>query len=135
MRKYLILPLLSVIFIMISFFSAGSAYSAEAYTFDKSSGLQKMADKVGLNNDMQPESYVGTVLVLLFSFLGIIFFILTIYAGLQWMTAQGDAAQVTKAKETLIRATVGLIIVIAAYGITFFIMNIFYKTSAPLALY
>lgn len=128
MRKYLILPLLSIIFIMISFFSVNAAAS---YTFNEGSGLQKMAEKTGLSNSLEPESYVGTVLILLFSFLGIIFFILTIYAGIQWMTAQGDAAQVTKAKETLIRATVGLIIVIAAYGITFFIMNIFYKTNVP----
>jgi len=113
---------------MISFFSVNAAAS---YTFNEGSGLQKMAEKTGLSNSLEPESYVGTVLILLFSFLGIIFFILTIYAGIQWMTAQGDAAQVTKAKETLIRATVGLIIVIAAYGITFFIMNIFYKTNVP----
>ncbi len=128
MRKYLILPLLSIIFIMISFFSVNAAAS---YTFNEGSGLQKMAEKTGLSNSLEPEAHVGTVLILLFSFLGIIFFILTIYAGIQWMTAQGDAAQVTKAKETLIRATVGLIIVIAAYGITFFIMNIFYKTNVP----
>lgn len=129
MRKYLILPLLSALFLMVSFFPVSAAY-----TFNQDSGLQKMAEKTGLSNDLQPESYVGTILILLFSFLGIIFFILTVYAGLQWMTAQGDAAQVTKAKETLIRATVGLIIVIAAYGITFFIMNIFYKTAVPPAV-
>ena len=49
--------------------------------------------------------------------LGIIFVILIILAGYNWMTAAGDEAKVTKAKETIRRAIIGFIIVSSAYAI------------------
>ncbi|MBI4779657.1 hypothetical protein HY797_04390 [Candidatus Falkowbacteria bacterium] len=55
--------------------------------------------------------------------LGIIFLILIIYAGYNWMTAQGDEEKVTLAKNTLARAVIGLIIIIAAYSITYFVFS------------
>jgi len=64
---------------------------------------------------------VGSIVALILSFVGIIFLILTIYAGLMWMTAQGNNAQVEKAKDLLINAVIGLVIVTAAYSITSFV--------------
>ena len=46
-----------------------------------------------------------------------------IYAGFEWMTAQGDEKKVDKAKDTLTRAVIGLIIIIAAYSITYFVFT------------
>jgi hypothetical protein len=40
-----------------------------------------------------------------------------------WMTAQGNAGQVDKAKDLLINAIIGLVIVSAAYSITLFVGN------------
>lgn len=61
--------------------------------------------------------YVGVFL----SILGIIFIILVIYAGYNWMTAMGDAAKADKAKEILWRAVIGLIIVIGSYAVWGFV--------------
>ena len=55
--------------------------------------------------------------------LGIIFLVLIIYSGFNWMTAGGDEEKVTKAKETLTRAVIGLIIITAAYSITYFVFT------------
>jgi len=55
--------------------------------------------------------------------LGIIFIILMIYAGYNWMTAQGEEEKVTKAKTTIQRAIIGLIIVVSAYAITAFVFK------------
>ncbi len=55
--------------------------------------------------------------------LGVIFLVLIIYAGFNWMTAQGDENKVTMAKDTLVRAVIGLIIIIAAYSITYFVFS------------
>jgi hypothetical protein len=41
------------------------------------------------------------------------------------MTAQGNTGQIDKAKDTLVKAIVGLMICLAAYAITYFIMSIF----------
>ena len=55
--------------------------------------------------------------------LGVIFIILIIVAGYNWMTAAGDEAKVTKAKDTIQRAIIGLIIILAAYSITYFVFR------------
>jgi hypothetical protein len=65
----------------------------------------------------------GSIIGLILSFIGVIFLLLTIYAGILWMTASGNSAQVTKAKDILINAAIGLILVFAAYSITAFIGN------------
>lgn len=66
---------------------------------------------------------VATVIQAFLGLLGIIFLVLILYAGYQWMTAQGEEEKVTKAKDTLQRAVIGLIIIIAAYSITYFVFS------------
>lgn len=70
-------------------------------------------------------SMLGTVISVALSILGIIFLAITIMSGYQWMTAQGNEAQVTKAKDSVTRAVIGLIVVIASYAIWFFIRTYF----------
>jgi len=48
---------------------------------------------------------------------------LAIYAGYNWMTAQGEEEKVTKAKDTLTAAIIGLVIVIAAYAISYYVIS------------
>lgn len=50
--------------------------------------------------------------------MGIVFFILMVYSGIVWMTARGEEDRVTKARETIIAATIGLTIVVSAYAVT-----------------
>ena len=57
------------------------------------------------------------------SILGIIFIALMLYGGFLWMTAGGKEEQLTKAKELIQAAVIGLIIIVAAYAISFFIFN------------
>lgn len=71
-------------------------------------------------------SLAGIIQIAISAFLGllgIIFIVLIIYAGYNWMTAGGDEEKVTLAKQTLARAVIGLIIIIAAYSITYFVFN------------
>ncbi|MDD5527931.1 MAG: pilin [Patescibacteria group bacterium] len=68
-----------------------------------------------------PQSIVGTVISAILSLLGVVFFLLIFYGGIRWMMAQGNEAEIEKAKEILIAAVIGLVIVLAAYAITRFI--------------
>ncbi len=52
-------------------------------------------------------------------FLGVIFLVLTIMAGFKWMNSQGNEDEIKKAKESLTNSIIGLIIVLAAYSITY----------------
>ena len=72
---------------------------------------------------------LGIIIQVALSLLGIIFMGLIIYAGYNWMTAMGDEQKVTKAKDTITRAVIGLVIVIAAYAVSYFVIQ---KFGAPI---
>lgn len=66
-------------------------------------------------------TYAGKIIGAVLAFVGILFFILMIYAGILWMTARGNEEQVSKAKDLIMAAIIGLIIVMSAYAITAFV--------------
>lgn len=65
---------------------------------------------------------VGGIIKIILTLLGVIFFILTVYGGYKWMLARGDSKEVETAKDIITRALIGLIIVLAAYAITYFVV-------------
>jgi len=65
----------------------------------------------------------GLILSQAILYLGIVFFLLTLYSGFLWLTAGGNDSQVGKAKSILIAAISGLVIVIAAYAIVNFVFG------------
>ena len=70
-----------------------------------------------------PEAYASNIISGALAVLGIVFLILMVYGGFLWMTAKGDETQATKAKDTITMAVIGLMIVIAAYAATQFIIK------------
>lgn len=73
--------------------------------------------------DVEITEIVSSVITAFLGLLGIIFVILIIYGGFMWMTAAGSEEKVSKAKNLLLRAIIGLIIIVAAYVITYFVFN------------
>jgi cbb3-type cytochrome oxidase subunit 3 len=72
---------------------------------------------------------VGRIIGTVLSFVGVIFLILIIYAGLRWMTSAGNDKAVDEAKNLIIAAIIGLIIVLGAYAITAFIGRVLTTTG------
>ena len=68
---------------------------------------------------------LGLVISVALSILGVIFIFIIILAGYQWITAQGNEQGVTKAKDSMTRAIIGLIVIISAYAVWVFIKNTF----------
>jgi hypothetical protein len=83
-------------------------------------GLDATADKIGFVNK-NLWVFLAGLSKWLFSFLAIIFLILMILGGLKWMTSQGNDAEVKKAREIITTATIGLVVISAAYAITAFV--------------
>lgn len=67
---------------------------------------------------------IGTVVGALLGLLGVIFLVLTIYAGVLWMTAGGNTDNVKKAKQILGNAVIGLILTVTSYAITYFVIGL-----------
>lgn len=81
--------------------------------------MKVVGDKTDLTNNFAGS--VSTVIVGVLSLAGTIFLVLTVYAGILWMTAAGNEDQVTKAKDIVSQAVIGLAITLAAYAITAFV--------------
>ncbi|OGH88009.1 MAG: hypothetical protein A3J93_02455 [Candidatus Magasanikbacteria bacterium RIFOXYC2_FULL_42_28] len=71
-----------------------------------------------------PRQIVANIIRVALEFLGMLFFVFTLYAGFLWMTAGGNDEQVTKAKSLLTQAVIGLAIILSAYSITLFAIKL-----------
>lgn len=80
------------------------------------------ARQIGLS-DQDPRITTARVIRIGLGFLGIIAVCLLLYAGFLWMTARGNEEKIDKAKKILINATIGLTIILAAFGIVSFILS------------
>lgn len=69
------------------------------------------------------EKTVGAIIKSGLGLLGVVFIVLIVYSGYLWMTARGEDKQVTKAKDTITSAIIGLAITLGAYAITDFVVD------------
>lgn len=85
------------------------------------------AENAGYNitaSENNAEAMISLAINTVLSFIGVIFLVLAIYGGYTWMTARGNEELVTKAKNTLTNAIIGLILVLAAYGISWYVVKV-----------
>jgi len=62
---------------------------------------------------------------------GIVFFGLMIYAGFRWMLARGNEEYITKARRTMIAASIGLLIIVGSYALTKAIVVSLIENAGP----
>lgn len=67
--------------------------------------------------------FIGSIIQAAIVLVGVIFFAQIVYAGYLWMTARGESDPVEKAQDTIKRSVIGLVIVLAAWAITSFVMG------------
>lgn len=115
--------IIAIIFVLLSFFNIALAQSSMA-------DILMSAGETGADfapaTKISVSEYIGSIIQYLLSFLGVIFICLIIYGGFLWMTAAGDSEQITKAKDIIMSSVIGLVIIISAYTLTYYILaNIF----------
>ncbi|MFA6427201.1 MAG: hypothetical protein WCW16_02000 [Candidatus Magasanikbacteria bacterium] len=96
-----------------------------ALDFGINSYVKNAGAEAGFNpetNDTTLAANIGTIISIALSIMGVLFTVLMIYGGYLWMVARGEEAQIDKSKEIIKAAIIGLIIVLAAYSITAFIV-------------
>lgn len=71
----------------------------------------------------QFNNILKTVLEILSVVIGIAAVVMIMVAGLRFITAGGDASKIAGAKNSIIYAIIGLVIVVAAQGVVFFVLN------------
>ncbi|HOZ55625.1 MAG: hypothetical protein BWY51_00537 [Parcubacteria group bacterium ADurb.Bin316] len=100
--------------------------AAQAGTlWDMQMGKTAIGEKFGAT-DGQPADAKDTIIEVVkvfLSFMGILMTIMIIWAGVRWMTAGGDEKKVEKAKSHLLAAVIGAVIILAAWVISFIVID------------
>ena len=79
----------------------------------------------GLNlSSKNPVDSVISIINLLISFLGIGAVIIILIGGFKWMTSMGNQDSIKKAKSLLIAGIIGLVIILAAWGVSRFVVRL-----------
>jgi hypothetical protein len=89
----------------------------------------------GNNNDFQIETpdeaitnipaLIGFAVQLLFIVAGLVAFVYLMLGGIKWITSGGDKGQVEAARNQIIQALIGLVVVFVAWGLIVLIENLF----------
>jgi cysteine-rich repeat protein len=85
-------------------------------------GLNAVANQTGLTME-DPRRIAARIINIFLSVLGVVFFVLILYAGFLWMTSGGSEEQVGRAKTMMRNAIIGLIIILMSYALTTFVIN------------
>lgn len=103
--------------------SGGSATKCASTFMPQVSGL---TDKLSFGSKSTGDSLIGKIgfiINLILSFLGVVFLGLTIFSGIQWLWAGDNSEEIKKVRQRLINSVIGLLIVLAAYGISYFVFS------------
>ena len=120
--------ILSGIFFLVSIFYILNSLPASAVTSSiREEAFGQLYSAAGDNGAgfgayKDPRETVARTIRVALELIGAIFLILTVYAGFLWMTAAGAEEQVAKATGILKMAVIGLIIILAAYSLTNFVI-------------
>jgi len=66
---------------------------------------------------------LGNVVNAILGIVGSLALVMFIYGGIIWMTSSGNAEQVTKGKNIVIWATIGLVVIFSAYALVNFVLT------------
>lgn len=80
------------------------------------------AEEIGLGNKA-PKQIMVQVIRIALGFLGLIAVIIILIGGFKWMTAQGNDDKISEARKLIQAGIVGLVIILAAWGITFWLLD------------
>ena len=121
MKKFLLIMLVAVFFLTLS----GGAILAQSNLLSDST--KQMGDFGNASYGQKEAPYlpflIGRIIQVVLSILGIILVILIVRSGYRYMTAGGEVKKVDDAKKEITNAVVGLVLCIAAYAISAYVVH------------
>ena len=77
----------------------------------------------GLEGEDAPQILVGKLINAIMGIVGSMALVMFIFGGIMWMLAAGNTERITRGKNILIWATVGLVVIFSSYAIVRFILE------------
>ncbi|MFA5644577.1 MAG: hypothetical protein WC928_03575 [Patescibacteria group bacterium] len=113
------------IFSITSVVSLASTVTGETGTGSQVSGTTG-SSVLSLKNPLKTDSVpalVGQIISAVLGIVGSLALIMFIYGGITWMTASGNEQSVTKGKNIIIWATLGLVVIFSSYALVRFVIQ------------
>lgn len=93
---------------------------------ENASTNQNNTSPISLSNPLKTDSVpalVGQIISAGLGIVGSLALIMFIYGGITWMTASGNEQSVTKGKNIIIWATLGLVVIFSSYALVRFVIQ------------
>ena len=102
--------------------SVGAATPASKY-------VNETAQQAATGDSRDLMQILNLIINVALGIIGFIAVVMIIMGGIQYTTSSGDAAKVTKAKNTILYGVVGLVIALLAFAIVNFVINEIFKNQ------
>ena len=123
MKKIIILLFISTFLILtVPVVSAAAQSNPKLFTLLATPGTVSLPNPLGKGKTDIP-TLLGNVINSVLGIIGSLALVMFIYGGIIWMTSSGNAEQVTKGKNIIIWATIGLVVIFSAYALVNFVLT------------
>lgn len=99
------------------------ALNAGAAELDPWGGKKDEVQSTTGLGEKDPREIAAGIINVVLGFLGIVAVIIILLGGFKWMTAAGNEDKVDEAKKLISAGIIGLVIILAAFGIATFVIN------------
>lgn len=119
---------LIIIILLFSFIFGASSYAqlqqdSQYNTSGGSGGTVTLNPPAGIGKNLTPQVFIGKIINSALGIVGSLALLMFIYGGFTWLTSAGSADKVTKGKNILVWATIGLVVIFMSYGATRFVLD------------
>jgi hypothetical protein len=122
MRKKINFSFVKIALLLLVFTVSLLAFRSVLADDNVTAGVTQVDAGIALGNTSPIQTALKVIQVIL-GFLGLIVVSLIIYAGYIWTISMGQPEKINKAKGIIKGAVIGLIIILSAWGITYFILQ------------
>ncbi|MDD5527932.1 MAG: pilin [Patescibacteria group bacterium] len=84
--------------------------------------VQSIGSVTGLSVS-DPRTIAANIIKIALGFLGVLAVVIILIGGFKWMTAAGNEEQIEEAKKVLMAGIIGLVIILASWGIANFVLS------------
>lgn len=120
--------ILSICAVVATVLGLGSiATLSPVYAVDANSSVSDWVDEAGGSTNTASTTglmpMIKNVINIVLGVVGIVAVVMMIMGGISFITSQGDAGKVTKARNTILYGVVGLIVALLAFAIVNFVLD------------
>ena len=132
MKKFLFifLTIISIIFFVAQTQAAG--YFSE---LDQQLSATAGPDGAGYGPASDPRYVIAKIIASATGFMGIIFTAVAFYAGFLWFSSGGNEEKTSKAKKIILYSSIGVILCLGAFSITYFISKSLVTATTEYPIY